>query len=517
MKLLKIYLVFLSLLFGFFTCQSQSYFIQDNGSQIRLEDGIKMTINNDHLVFSGTLHADSSTIVIQSSGDAYLQSGNNAIYRLALDQSAGSQLVLQDWLFIKDSVTFLGTDNKILMGDHSVYLGPTGGIIGYNPQNYFITNGAGQIIKGPLFSAQAFTFPVGFDAHSYNPISIADKANGGELSVRCLEHALTAGSHGTPISAGVVDASWEITEGNSGGAHLDITVQWDAADELPGFERSFTGIAYAASEGWDLTVDECTPAVGSGPFTIERTDMLATGVFAVGNEMLAKEVVLEADAFLAGPYAGSGLMNDQLRSSGALPTLEPFTSLGFSHSGFGGGQSAAPLAFTATGNNAVVDWVLVEIRSSPAAADIMATVPALLQRDGDIVDLDGSSPLIIPGIAAGNYYVVLRHRNHLGVMSAGPISLSPNSTSYDFTTDPLDTFGGGNGIADLGDGFYGLFSGDANQNGQVQNTDINTLLPLLGNSGYLQSDLNLNGQVQNTDLQLKLLPNVGKGVQFSDN
>jgi hypothetical protein len=41
------------------------------------------------------------------------------------------------------------------------------------------------------------------------------------------------------------------------------------------------------------------------------------------------------------------------------------------------------------------------------------------------------------------------------------------------------------------------------------------MLPSLGTAGYQPGDFDLNGQVQNTDLQLQLIPNLGRGVQFS--
>jgi len=83
------------------------------------------------------------------------------------------------------------------------------------------------------------------------------------------------------------------------------------------------------------------------------------------------------------------------------------------------------------------------------------------------------------------------------------------------TTSSALVAGGLNGIADMGDGSFALFSGDFNGDGQVQNTDKSAVQPLIGTSGMTDADLDMNGQVQNTDVQLKLNPNIGKGEQFS--
>jgi len=104
----------------------------------------------------------------------------------------------------------------------------------------------------------------------------------------------------------------------------------------------------------------------------------------------------------------------------------------------------------------------------------------------------------------------------LGVMSAMPVAFSATVAVVDFTSDLSNTYGGANGIAVLGDGKLGLYSGDFNRNGQVQNTDYAAMVLTLGTSGYMAGDFDLNGQVQNTDLQFKLVPNIGKGAAFSD-
>jgi hypothetical protein len=54
------------------------------------------------------------------------------------------------------------------------------------------------------------------------------------------------------------------------------------------------------------------------------------------------------------------------------------------------------------------------LRDENDPAVIVQRRAGLIQRDGDIVDLDGVSPLTFTGGASGNYYVTVRHRNHLG-------------------------------------------------------------------------------------------------------
>jgi hypothetical protein len=69
-------------------------------------------------------------------------------------------------------------------------------------------------------------------------------------------------------------------------------------------------------------------------------------------------------------------------------------------------------------------------------------------------------------------------------------------------------------LKELGGGYYGMYAGDANGNGQVQNNDnLDYWRMQNGQSGYKSGDFNLNGQVQNNDYQDYFEPNNGTGSQ----
>jgi hypothetical protein len=218
--------------------------------------------------------------------------------------------------------------------------------------------------------------------------------------------------------------------------------------------------------------------------------------------------------YLQGAYdGGAGRMRDDLRANNLLPLNEPYTGLGYAHIG-GGGESTQQAILDIEGEDAIVDWVFLELRDKADPSIVRATGSALLQADGDVVDVDGVSPVEFASLPAGEYYVAVKHRNHIGVMSATPITLSAVVAVMDFTTDIDDIFGGGNSVGVLNDGKLGLFSGDFNHNMQAQNTDYNAMVQTLGLAGYQAGDFDLNGQVQNTDLQLYLVPNLGRGGAF---
>jgi uncharacterized protein (TIGR02145 family) len=150
----------------------------------------------------------------------------------------------------------------------------------------------------------------------------------------------------------------------------------------------------------------------------------------------------------------------------------------------------------------VVDWVLVELRDAPSADQAWANTAvarqaALLLRNGQIVNTQGGLP-VFNVIFSNNLYVVIYHRNHLSVMSSGPINLSSGTYSWNFTSGPQQAYLSGQ--KHLGAGLYAMAGGDGDANGQIQNQDKNDVWDILsGLTGHLPADFDLNGQVQIQD------------------
>lgn len=221
---------------------------------------------------------------------------------------------------------------------------------------------------------------------------------------------------------------------------------------------------------------------------------------------VSAEVLVAPQLWLEGAYDGvAGSMRDDLRVAALLPLTEPYSALGYTHVG-GGGESIAPGVLAVTGNNALVDWVVVELRASGDPATVLATRSAVLQRDGDVVDIDGTSPLSF-GVPAGAYHVAVRHRNHLACMTLAPVTLSAASTTLDLRSGATATFGT-EARKQSGTQFL-LWAGDVTFNGEIKYTgaanDRDPILARIGGvtptataNGYFTDDVDLNGQVRYT-------------------
>lgn len=234
---------------------------------------------------------------------------------------------------------------------------------------------------------------------------------------------------------------------------------------------------------------------------------------------------LNVKVFLEGPYdTGTQLMGDALRSGSYLPTAEPYAGLGFTHYGQGGNELVDLNIFSTTGNDAIVDWIMVEVRDKNDASTIISTRSALLQRDGDVVDMDGTGALII-GVPEDDYYISVRHRNHLGAMTLNLVHLSSVPILVDFSDGSTATFGV-EAQKLLSPGKYGLWAGNTFNDGTVKYTGLNNdrdmILQAIGGtvptatiSGYLREDVTMEGVVKYAGAQNDrdpILVNIGGAI-----
>ncbi|MGC8866530.1 MAG: hypothetical protein ACP5O2_12540, partial [Bacteroidales bacterium] len=98
-----------------------------------------------------------------------------------------------------------------------------------------------------------------------------------------------------------------------------------------------------------------------------------------------------------------------------------------------------------------------------------------------------------------NLFVVVRHRNHLGVLSNSGATLTGNNYTYDFSTGINQAYGGSAGYKEIGSGIFGMVSGDVDSDGNVLSFDFNQWTNDFGNTGYQNSDCDLDGNVFSSD------------------
>lgn len=280
-------------------------------------------------------------------------------------------------------------------------------------------------------------------------------------------------------------------------AWVDVTAQWPGADGLP---LTLGEVAFDVLPGFTGTTHIRTSASDTADgVALQSTPMKVTA------EAVAESVTLKLRGMLQGAYVSADAqMRDSLRTTNSIPLTQPYAAWGHA-----GSETTTPTLLATTGNDAIVDWVLVELRPQQQPQTRVVSQAALLQRDGDVVDAVTGSISLSFKVAPGDYYVALRHRNHLGVMSAAPLKLTTTASTLDFSQSTTPIYG--NEVRISQNTIRLLPTGDANADfkliadgpGNDKNAVLGAVLASPENTGahtnfqlpgYRTTDMNLDGK-----------------------
>lgn len=241
---------------------------------------------------------------------------------------------------------------------------------------------------------------------------------------------------------------------------------------------------------------------------------------------------VEIKALLQGSLFGTtnGIMRDDLRVNNVIPLTEPYRAMEtagnsrFERPDFLTSEQTTNAILSVTGNDAIVDWVFIELRDPANSSSVLHTKAALIQKDGDIVEsFDGvTKALEFKNLTKSSYYIAVKHRNHLGVMTAQPIVFSGVNPVFDFSTATPSQLWNFNTILDY-DGFeqvldtsgkYAMWAGNTNADNKVKYSSsfndqaviFSTVLNYTGNTsnynfnnafpGYFMGDVNMDAKAK---------------------
>ncbi|MCP4709703.1 MAG: hypothetical protein GY869_13845, partial [Planctomycetes bacterium] len=118
---------------------------------------------------------------------------------------------------------------------------------------------------------------------SYTPASLDNQGTTDNFKVRVFPMATEDGTAaGAQYTNDVVNMTWVVEEELGGGSDLELTLQWNSADEAPGFDRTQCGIGHYTGAAWDPQIPAGS-AGGADPYTRIRADITTLSSFAVGD------------------------------------------------------------------------------------------------------------------------------------------------------------------------------------------------------------------------------------------
>jgi len=320
------------------------------------------------------------------------------------------------------------------------------------------------------------------------------------------------GTYAPGASAGILNFS-----GNYVNSILEIEIEGDEGPGVGHDELVVTGNVPLKGEAHvtvepslDLAIGDELPiitcgGVCSGAFSAIVDDSPKYDFYGVvTSDTILLRVVeqgasIQVRALLEGPYAG-GVMNTSLKTQGYLPLSQPFSNAAYNGTtlDFDSTQTLVSLP------DSTVDWVLVSLRTGTSAAtEVPGTKFAALIFQNGIIESTDYGSLHFPDLADGAYYLVVRSRNHLDVMSSSAVTVSSGQGAWDFTTAVTQAYGA-NPMKSLSGGLWGLFAADGDADKFVTAPDFNIWIAATtaGSSGYQRSDYNMDGAVTAPDFNL---------------
>lgn len=229
------------------------------------------------------------------------------------------------------------------------------------------------------------------------------------------------------------------------------------------------------------------------------------------DSVIANGIRLDLKAYLEGPFNGTD-MNTDLTGLTDFPLSQPYNTAPWNYDGT---ESVASIPAN------IVDWVLVELRDATAAATataatVIARQAAFLMNDGSFQSPDGTGLQQFNNLTIQHsLFVVIWHRNHLGILSSNPLTLSGEVYSYDFTSGLEQVYGGINAHREIGPGIWGMMAGEGFNNDEIDNSDKNEIWQAqMGSTGYLTADFNMDGVVNDLDKIELWNQNTGKASQI---
>ena len=234
-------------------------------------------------------------------------------------------------------------------------------------------------------------------------------------------------------------------------------------------------------------------------------DEIPNDVIFLSNENPNTAVNIQTKIFLQAAYnTVSNEMNTHLAENNILSLAQPFAAAPYNYLG------TELLDANAVFWTNIVDWVLLEVRDA-TGQNIVEQQAAVLLKNGNIVDVNGELPSFQNLNASADYRLLVRHRNHLDVISASVISVANDVLDYDFSNNASQALMSQQTA--ISANVYALYAGDFDGDGVFTNNDFSVYTAASSALNmYLSADVNLDSHVTISDFNFYLPNNSLMGV-----
>ncbi len=230
---------------------------------------------------NGTFTGTNGTIVLAGSNPQSL-AGTITFDDLEID--GGSTKTLTGDATVNGELIL--TDGFLALGNNNLTITDMSAQTTGSATSYVVTDGTGTIV-GQNMNADSTIFHVGLPV-SYNPVGIKNTGTPDTFMVRVMEHVFVDGDGTNPeqMNSPEVDRTWMISEQTPGGSFASVTPQWNAGEEINGFDPLHVYVAHYMGGTWTCEFDSsyyAGPRLGTDPYTTMEDSITSFSPFAVGS------------------------------------------------------------------------------------------------------------------------------------------------------------------------------------------------------------------------------------------
>jgi hypothetical protein len=262
------------------------------GTQMRIEGG--GVVNNGAITNAGNIYLDLDYLQATPTG-TYLGAASSWLWfegsalqnitaintpdmaKIRVDN--GNKLNLLSSIIASIEVD-LRNNGNVQLNNFDLDMLYSGTISNYDINHYIITNGTGTLRRG-LVPGDIKFYPAGNS--TYNPLELFSTGGpiGDVFSLRVEDAALVAGTTGAPETNDHVGRTWHLSEDVAGGNNMDMTVEWDATQEMPNFDRTSCGVKHWNGTAWDIPNFSAANNIGGTRYQQSRFAQTMFSPFAV--------------------------------------------------------------------------------------------------------------------------------------------------------------------------------------------------------------------------------------------
>ncbi len=229
-----------------------------SGNTLTLGAGQTLTVTGN-LVNNGTISGDGK--IQFTSGNPMISGGTFS----NLEMNGGSPILCGNTTM---TGTLTLTSGNLQLEDYTLTLNSGATISGGSSSSYIQTinrNASGGSVEMEVAPENGnVTYPIG-TSRNYTPITFTNLGTTATFAIRTFDGIYPFNTFGQAFTSNVISKTWDVNATGSG-FNITLTIQWNTADELTGFDRTNMYISTNDGSGWveragPLSASEVTSGV----------------------------------------------------------------------------------------------------------------------------------------------------------------------------------------------------------------------------------------------------------------